>query len=290
VKPRNAPRGSRTRGPGEDGKVILRAVLIMDKATDEALSPLVEAEEDGLLRKAIRHFRTASRLRRCALFHSLFHVAEESRILDLGGANGAYVAALLTGTAAQPANVYIADIDHEAVHSAATRFGYTPVFLEESGDLPFPDHYFDVVLCSSVLEHVTIPKRDVWRERSGSTFSGLARAHQRQFAKELSRVAVGYFVQVPSRWFPIETHTWLPFVGYLPRSLQCRVIEISNRVWIKETIPDFYLPTASDLLEYFPTAELRRERVFGVTKSLIAVKRPSSYGLAPRTVSPTGDR
>ena len=248
----------------------------MGKTTEQVLSPLLEVEQDALLQKVVRHFRTASRLKRCALFHALFDVNEESRILDLGGANGSYVAALLAGTSVQPANVYVADIDHEAIQVAASRFGYTPVLLTESGDLPFPDSYFDVVLCSSVLEHVTVPKRDIWRERSGSNFSRRARAQQRKFAGELCRVAVGYFVQVPNRWFPIETHTWLPFVGYLPRSLQCRIIEVSNRFWIKETIPDFYLPTAGDMREYFPAAELRREKLFGVTKSLIAVKRPST--------------
>lgn len=244
----------------------------MGKTTGIALAPMIEADEGGLLHGIIGHFRTASRRRRSALFHSLFCVDADMRILDLGGANGAHVHGLLAGTAAQPGNVYVADIDHEAVRNATASYGYTPVFLAEDGALPFPDRYFDIVICSSVLEHVTVPKREIWRMSSGSEFARRARARQRQFAAELARVGIGYFVQVPCRWFPIETHTWLPFLGYLPRSLQCRIMEISNRFWIKQSIPDFYLPTATEMAGYFPRARLTRERVIGVTKSLIAFR------------------
>lgn len=246
---------------------------VMNDAQDPVLSPLIEAEDGGWLQGIIRRVRTRSRLQRSALFHSLFDLNENTRILDLGGANGVHIHALLSGTAVQPKNVFIADIDADAVHSAAAHFGYTPVLLAEDGMLPFVDAWFDVVLCSSVLEHVTIPKEEIWLERSGPNFKRRARAQQHVFAQELARVSRGYFVQVPNRWFPIETHTWLPFVGYMPRPWQCRVIAVSNRIWIKKTDPDFYLPTAADMREYFPTAELMTEKFFGLTKSLIAVKR-----------------
>jgi 2-polyprenyl-3-methyl-5-hydroxy-6-metoxy-1,4-benzoquinol methylase len=245
----------------------------MAKTSDVALAPMVEAEGSGTIQRIVSRCRTASRRKRSALFHSLFRVNADTRVLDLGGASGTHVHGLLHGTAAQGQNVHVADIDHDAVRCAATRFGYSPVFLAEDGALPFPDRYFDIVICSSVLEHVTLPKLDIWRETSGSSFARRARARQRQFAAELARVGVGYFVQVPSRWFPIETHTWLPLLAYLPRSLQCRIMEISNRFWIKRSIPDFYLPTATEMAGYFPGAMLKRERVVGVTKSLIAVKR-----------------
>ena len=245
----------------------------MNIATDDAPSPLLEPAQPGFLQGLIRRFRTASRLRRSALFRSLFEIDDKTRILDLGGADGTFLHALLAGTDALPDNVYVADIDSDAVQSAAARFGYSPVVLAEDGKLPFPDGYFDIVYCSSVLEHVTIPKQEIWKERSGSSFKRRARLRQFKFAQELARVSVGYFVQVPSRWFPIETHTWLPLFGYLPRSLQCRTMEISNRFWIKESIPDFHLPTAREMTEYFPGATLMRERLFCFTKSLIAVKR-----------------
>ena len=238
---------------------------------DPAVSPLLELDEGGPLRHFIHRLRTASRLRRAALFHRHFELTAHTRILDLGGSSGAHVHALLAGTPVQPANVCVADVDHPAVREAA-RFGYVPVALEPGRALPFDNDSFDVVLCSSVLEHVTIPPEEIWRERSGARFARRARHAQLNFARELARVGRGYFVQVPNRWFPVETHSWLPFLGYLPRVLQCGAIALGNRVWIKKTVPDFHLPSAAQMREYFPEARLTREKVCGLTKSLIAVK------------------
>jgi hypothetical protein len=74
------------------------------------------------------------------------------------------------------------------------------VFKKADGrDLPFPDGSFDVVHSSAVLEHV------------GS------RANQEKFLSELVRVARRVlFITTPNRWFPIEVHTVLPFVHWLP--------------------------------------------------------------------------
>jgi len=235
------------------------------------LSPLVEVAEGGALGHVIHRLRTASRLRRVALFRRYFELTAHTRILDLGGSSGEHVHALLSETPVQPANVCVADVDHAAVRQAA-RFGYVPVALEQDRDLPFDDHSFDVVLCSSVLEHVTVPRREIWWQLSGARFARRARPRQAAFARELARVGRGYFVQVPYRWFPVETHSWLPLLSYTPRAMQCVAIALGNCVWIKKTEPDFYLPTAREMRGYFPDALLTCERMCGLTKSLIAVK------------------
>lgn len=240
--------------------------------TEPGPSPLIEAEGPGALQHLIRRVRTNSRRRRAAIFHRHFAIGPETRILDLGGGDGTHIHYLLAGTAAQSRQVTVADIDAEAVESAAARFGYRPVRLVEGEPLPFPDRHFDIAVCSSVLEHVTIPKEEIWREWSGARFRLRARAAQCQFAVELARVARGYFVQVPNRGFPIETHAWLPFVQYAPRALQCLTIAAANRIWIKKTIPDFHLPGRREMAAYFPEAMLLRERWLGLTKSLIAVR------------------
>lgn len=249
---------------------------VMSIEQDLQPSPLMEKLEPGLLQQAIAHFRTVSRLRRAAMLCSLFDLRPTTRVLDLGGSNGVHLNSCLAGTPVVAKNVYIADISAADVDSAAVRFGYTAVVLSDNGPLPFPDNFFDIVFCSSVLEHVTLPENDAWRETSGTRFRRLAQSRQRRFANEISRVGASYFVQVPYRWFPVETHTWLPLVGYLPRFIQCPVIGISNRFWIKATVPDFYLPTAGDMAGYFPDAQILREKIWGLTKSLIAVKRPSA--------------
>ena len=66
-------------------------------------------------------------------------------------------------------------------------------------NLPFGDRAFDIVHSSAVLEHV------------GS------REKQVRFLSESWRVArKAVFVTTPNRWFPVEFHTVLPLIHWLP--------------------------------------------------------------------------
>src|SRR5262245_52937613 len=69
----------------------------------------------------------------------------------------------------------------------------------DARDLPFADSSYDFVHSNAVIEHVG-SHRD-----------------QAAFLRELWRVARrGLFVTTPNRWFPIEVHTVLPLIHYLP--------------------------------------------------------------------------
>jgi hypothetical protein len=73
-------------------------------------------------------------------------------------------------------------------------------------DLPFADQTFDVVHSSAVLEHV------------GSI------GNQARMISECLRVARrAICLTTPNRWFPIEFHTQLPLVHWLPKPA-CRQI------------------------------------------------------------------
>ena len=73
--------------------------------------------------------------------------------------------------------------------------------------LPFADGEFDLGFSNAVVEHV-----DGGREG------------QRRFVHELARVASRIFVTTPNRFFPIEVHTQLPFVHWLPPAARDRAI------------------------------------------------------------------
>jgi SAM-dependent methyltransferase len=66
-------------------------------------------------------------------------------------------------------------------------------------ELPFADDAFDIAFSNAVVEHVG------------------GREQQRRFVAELCRVAPRVFVSTPNRWFPVETHTLVPFAHWLPR-------------------------------------------------------------------------
>lgn len=72
------------------------------------------------------------------------------------------------------------------------------VQIEPHRALPFRDGEFDICYSNAVVEH------------AGS------REQQRQFIAELCRVARHVFVVAPNRLFPIEHHTGLPLIHYLP--------------------------------------------------------------------------
>jgi SAM-dependent methyltransferase len=121
----------------------------------------------------------------------------------------------------------------------------------DARELPFADGEFDVAYSNSLIEH-------------------LPPADRARVAAEMARVGRRLFVQTPNRWFPVEPHALLPLVHWLPRAL-------GRRLWrlgvTGEPFDDIALLDARELRRLFPGAEIVRERVGPLTKSLIAVRR-----------------
>jgi len=78
-------------------------------------------------------------------------------------------------------------------------------------ELPFADGEFDRGFSNAVVEHVA-------GGRDG----------QRLFVHELCRVARRVFVTTPNRWFPLEVHTLLPFVHWLPPGPRERLLPFDD--------------------------------------------------------------
>ncbi len=225
-----------------------------------------------MVRTIVDSVRTRARAKRTRIFLEHFEIREDSRVLDLGSENGAHIASVLAGTPICPEHVHIADIDECAIAEGRRRFGFTPVHIPESGRLPFDDGYFDVVYCSSVIEHVTVPKDEIWTLRNGAEFKRRAWAHQQDFAREIARLGKGYFVQTPCKSFPFESHSWLPFAAYVPRPALIPLLSMTNRVWVKRTTPDWHLLSEAEMRKLFPDAKIVKERLGGLTKSLMAIR------------------
>jgi SAM-dependent methyltransferase len=82
--------------------------------------------------------------------------------------------------------------------------------------LPFEDGAFDIYFSNAVVEHVG------------------GRERQRALVAEALRVARRVFISTPNRWFPIEVHTRLPLVHWLPQPAAHRAYGLVRKEWAKE--------------------------------------------------------
>ena len=132
-----------------------------------------------------------------------------------------------------------------------------PNVTVEYGDatrLRFADEEVGVAFSSSVIEHIPTDL-------------------QPRFAAEIQRVAQRYFVQTPYRYFPIEPHYQFPFFQFFPERLQRFLNRHFTLGWRqKGSWEEANLLSIRDLKRLFPNAEIHRERVFGLTKSIMAVR------------------
>lgn len=129
----------------------------------------------------------------------------------------------------------------------------------------YPNLSFNMVHSNSVIEHV-------------GNF-----ASKRAFAMEVSRLAPAYYVQTPYAWFPVDPH-WpkLPMFHWLPLSLRYKLLcrfslgwggRYSNVDHAMQDLEGTILLDLHQMNSLFGDAIIRRERLLGLTKSLIAERR-----------------
>jgi SAM-dependent methyltransferase len=153
--------------------------------------PNVYATARGPLARLASPLAARARARRHERFFALTRLAPEARVLDVGCGE--------LGLRALEPDLDITGVD------LVERPDYPGPFVKADATLrlPFADGEFDLVYCSSVIEHVAPSRREA-------------------FAAELRRVGRGWFVQTPAFSFPVEPHALLPFAHWLPVALRKR--------------------------------------------------------------------
>jgi hypothetical protein len=209
------------------------------------------------------------RNRRAQLFIDRLQPSATDKIIDLGGGKGGYMAQILP----HRDNVTIADVDPGMLKTAADTYGFGTVRLDGSATFPIVDREYDVVFCSSVIEHITGPRDIIFDITDSKEFAASAREAQASFAAEIRRIGKRYFVQTPYKYFPVEPHSFLPFfIVWLPRRWQIKLLAFFGKHWIKTVQADFRLLTIREMHELFPDAEILLERYCGLVKSIVAIK------------------
>lgn len=151
----------------------------------------VYATARGPLARLASPLAAGARRRRHERFFALTHLPPGARVLDVGCGR--------LGLRALEPDLDITGVD------LIERPGYPGLFVraDAASGLPFANDEFDLVYCSSVIEHVPPERRQA-------------------FAREIRRVGRGWFVQTPAFSFPIEPHALLPGAHWLPVGLRKR--------------------------------------------------------------------
>jgi SAM-dependent methyltransferase len=199
-----------------------------------------------------------NRKRKLALFLEELQPGPETTIVDVGVGD--------TGFETEP-GVALSHNFFEAMYPWPERITAVsdvplPTFAQEfpeiepvtaSGtNLPFEDDSFDIAFSNAVLEHVG------------------GREEQRRFVHELCRVASKVFVSTPNRRFPLEVHTLVPFVHWLPRGARDRAFAALHR----DAWRGVELLNQRELLALFPAEAQPRVVESRMTISVVAERFP----------------
>lgn len=207
------------------------------------------------------------RRQRFELFLRVIEPASTDLLLDIGGFPSFW-------TEHPPQRVERIDTlnIHEVAWNGADAPGFKITTMVGDGcALEMADHAYDIAFSNSVIEHVGSWER------------------QQQFASEVRRVARALWVQTPAYECPIEPHYLTPFIHYLPRWLQRKILRWGTVYgWlsrpsvetVNEMVDTTRLLRKAEMQQLFPDCEIRTERMLWVIpKSYIAIrKRPAAVG------------
>jgi SAM-dependent methyltransferase len=162
-----------------------------------------------MLRRVASRVSLRSRERKLELFFELFEPGPDSSVVDVGVTNAPFGGGSSDNffEALYPWPERVTGVGPTELDVFSAAFPRVRAVRADGRELPFADREFDFGFSNAVVEHV-----------AGG------REGQRRFVHELCRVARRVFVTTPNRWFPLEVHTLLPLVHWLPAAARERLI------------------------------------------------------------------
>jgi SAM-dependent methyltransferase len=162
-----------------------------------------------------------SRKRKLRLFLDELQPTAETTVLDVGADELAFGEGDGCGTMNFFEELYpwperITALGLQDGAAFAARYPQTRYVQGDACALPFADGEFDIVFSNAVIEHVG------------------GRERQRRLVSEALRVGRRVFLTTPNRLFPLEVHTRLPLVHWLPDRLSHRVYDKLGKGFAKD--------------------------------------------------------
>ena len=189
-------------------------------------------------------------------FASLTNPTEKDKVLDIG---------VTPDTSLPESNYfekmypYTQNITMSTVEDASNLeqifIGAEFIQTKAGTDFPFADKQFDILFCAAVLEHV-----------------GDENA-QKFFINECVRVAKKIYMTTPNKMFPVEFHTYLPLIHYLPQKTHQKILKLLKMDFWAET-ENLNLLTRRKLCAMIPDTVLDRTKIYynrllGIVANLI---------------------
>jgi hypothetical protein len=132
-----------------------------------------------------------------------------------------------------PKNLTVIAREAEGARWFPERFPAVSFLEADLRSIPVPDGYFHAGLCNAVVEHAG------------------TREEQMALVREVCRVCRHAMFTTPNRRFPVELHTFLPFLHWLPDAQYRTALRLLGQSYFAE-VSNLSLLDASALLGLFP--------------------------------------
>ncbi len=198
------------------------------------------------------------RQKRFEQFEARIQPSHADTMLDVGGTT-----AMWQASEVPLRQVHVLNVDPQWIQLEQPSRMPVARLVGNALSLPVADREYDIVFSNSVIEHV-----GTWDQ-------------QLKFAAEVRRCGERLWIQTPAREFFIEPHYLTPFIHWFPKSVQRRLLPYFS-VWgwlnrptaqgVDDILNEIRLLSRAEMKVLFPDCDILEEKLWGMTKSYIAVR------------------
>lgn len=204
-------------------------------------------------------FSCRAREKMFRIFETIMKPKESDEVLDLGATPDSILKDSNFFEKMYPYKDKITVASIEDCSNLVKEFGLKRfVYNVPKQRLPFSDKEFQILFCSAVLEHVG------------------TREDQKFFLEECLRISEKVFITTPNRYFPLEMHTFLPLLHWLPWTCFQKIVrKLKGDFWAD--INNLNLLCKRDIIAMLPLAEQGIDitfiRTMGMKSNIIISKK-----------------